>query len=80
MIHFERRQTFSSGVVKGRVDVYAQAHWFAEYLVEEGHVFPVTLPLSGVRLPINVWAELEPTHLNLLLFLGEIQGMRERQR
>lgn len=39
-------------------------------------LFP--LLLSGARLLISAWGELEPTRLNLFIFLGEIWRKKER--
>lgn len=53
---------------------HTQVHVFAECLVEERHVFPIPLPLSGVKLLIHVWAELEPARLNLFIFSWRNSG------
>lgn len=46
---------------------------------EEGMFFSISCSLEQGQVAISVWAELEPTHPNLFIFLGGIQGTGERQ-
>lgn len=65
-------------VMKGWMEAHTQARLLAECRGREGHVFAISLLLSRARPLISAWAELEPTHLNLFIFLGEIQRTRGR--
>lgn len=44
-----------------------------------GHVFSVSLSFEQGQAAISICAELKPAHLNLVIFLGDVQGTKERQ-
>lgn len=49
------------------------------WIARRGRVFSVSLSFEQGQAAISIWAELKPTHLNLVIFLGAVQGTKERQ-